>query len=77
MKTFVRVLQVEGLEIQANEVVQPTTVTNASAVIGNLSTESAYNFFILSSNEMGTSPQVSVVEVHEESNREIPSAYLI
>ncbi|CAG0898253.1 unnamed protein product [Darwinula stevensoni] len=60
---------VEGREIQTNEVVQPNMVKYASAVFGNLSTESAYNFSIVSSNEMGKSPLLSIIEVYEETNR--------
>ncbi|CAG0902051.1 unnamed protein product [Darwinula stevensoni] len=63
---------VEGLEMPTKKKVQPEFVWNTSAVFRNLSAESSYQFYIVSSNEMGMSPQRSIIGVDKEKNR-IPS----
>ncbi|CAG0901452.1 unnamed protein product [Darwinula stevensoni] len=61
--------KVEGLEISTQEKVQPTSVTDTSAVFENLNTKSVVRFDIVSKNEKGESPRPSTIEVDEERNR--------
>ena len=74
LKIFVRMMQVEGLEISTQEKVLPNSVTDASAVFENLNTKSVIKFNIFSTNEKGMSPRPSTIEVDEEMNRESTSA---
>ncbi|CAG0896933.1 unnamed protein product [Darwinula stevensoni] len=61
--------RVEGLELTTMTKVEPTFVTERSAVFKNLRNKSAYRFHIVSRNDVGESPQMSIIEVDTEKNR--------
>ncbi|CAG0900415.1 unnamed protein product [Darwinula stevensoni] len=62
--------RVEGQEISSpGKELQPTSMTETSATFKNLSAESFYKFYIVSSNELGMAPPRSSIDVDKEEDR--------